>query len=86
MNLKLNQQIYEKAYQSVFEKQRLVNINSIVNESNNNSTLRYINYYLSKLINEIKRMFQLSNAQLYFISVMIFIVSLTLIIIPILTR
>ena len=86
MNLKLNQQIYERAYQSVFEKQRLLNINSIVNEGNNNSTLKFINYYFSKMINEIKRMFQLSNAQLYFISVMIFIVSLTLIIIPILTR
>ena len=85
MNLQLNQQIYEKAYQTVFEKQRLMNINPIINE-NSNSPLKFIQNYIINLINDLKRMFQLTNGQFYFMSVIIFIASLTLIIIPIITR
>ena len=85
MNLQLNQQIYEKAYQTVFEKQRLMNINPFNNE-NSNSPLKFIQNYIINLINDLKRMFQLTNGQFYFMSVIIFIASLTLIIIPIITR
>ena len=85
MNLQLNQQIYEKAYQTVFEKQRLMNINPIINE-NSNSPLKFIQNYIINIINDLKRMFQLTNGQFYFMSVIIFIASLTLIIIPIITR
>lgn len=85
MNLQLNQQIYEKAYQTVFEKQRLMNINPINNE-NSNSPLKFIQNYIINIINDLKRMFQLTNGQFYFMSVIIFIASLTLIIIPIITR
>ena len=58
MNLQLNQQIYEKAYQTVFEKQRLMNINPINNE-NSNSPLKFIQNYIINIINDLKRMFQL---------------------------
>jgi hypothetical protein len=85
MNLQLNQQIYEKAYQTVFEKQRLMNINPFNNE-NSNSPLKFIQNYIINIINDLKRMFQLTNGQFYFMSVIIFIASLTLIIIPIITR
>ncbi len=85
MNLQLNQQIYEKAYQTVFEKQRLMNINPINNE-NSNSPLKFIQNYIINIINDLKRMFQLTNGQFYFMSIIIFIASLTLIIIPIITR
>ena len=80
MKLNLNPHIYEKSYNAILERERILNPdNNYITEKNSD----FANYF-KLFLNDLKNIFNLNMNQIYFISVIIFIISAVAIIAPLL--
>ena len=78
MKLNLNPHIYEKSYNTILERERILNPeNNYITEKNSD----FANYF-KMFLNDLKNIFNLNMTQIYFVSVIIFIISAVAIIAP----